>query len=167
VSRRDIPRGEADLDTGEPARRQVAPGKISSTSLLGNPDAPRSPVSPGKRTLTMALAQVGIARGSQAPTMGPEPQVGESKTAELQKPGTGQGPGFGSPIPPLTDLQPDDEAVATPSPGTAAAMVESLGPGRALDTAPARRMGESGCTRIAPDGTVEVGIPDPANALPD
>ena len=46
----DVPAGE---EVARPSR--PSPGKIASSSLIGNPNPPRYQVSPGKRTLTMRL----------------------------------------------------------------------------------------------------------------
>jgi hypothetical protein len=42
-----------------------SPGKIASSSLIGNPNPPRYPVSPGKRTLTMRLPGPAAAMGDR------------------------------------------------------------------------------------------------------
>lgn len=83
------PRGGRDRDHdpgedgGEPqAERRIAPGKVTSTSLIGNPDPPRHRVAPGKRTLTMSLPAV-QARGR----LDPQAAVQERAAAGVGGPG--------------------------------------------------------------------------------
>jgi hypothetical protein len=57
---------ESEADASEaPAPRWVAPGKVSSTSLIGSQNPPRHYVTPGKRPLTMRLSGAAVqAKGS-------------------------------------------------------------------------------------------------------
>ncbi len=88
------------------APRRPAPGKVASTSLIGNPDPPRwYKPSPGKRTLTMRLPgpgqgpaeTEGAASGDpvQRAASGPAPESGWVQERAAQ----GVGPGYGGPLP--------------------------------------------------------------------
>src|SRR6266545_2566689 len=119
--------GELGEDDEIKRPHRPSPGKVASTSLIGNPDPPRYPVSPGKRTLTMRLdgphrraAQLPVeAHGARE--WPDESEHDENRVAPIQRKATGEsqpddrwvqergrrgvGAGYGSPIPFFDQIQ--------------------------------------------------------------
>ncbi len=103
--------GDQDVE----APRRPAPGKLTSTSLIGNPDPPRwYQPAPGKRSLTMRLGGPGEGPAETAETAGAAADPVQRAAGAAAPDGAwvqdraaqGVGAGSGGPLPFLDQIQP-------------------------------------------------------------